>query len=452
MNQIERLALLSEITPDSTKRSRSSKKARSGFHSPKCKVTSDNRYQRKDGTYPMVLYIYFNGQKKLIPLDFYDNPVWSEYVLDKLKRQPHSVPEGAEAFNDKWDYYENRAERIIADLGEKFTIPEFVRLWALPDKEEILLRDFIGAYVTELNKEGRISSRNVYQCLSKAIESFRNGAKVREVNKEFLEQFMKKMKADKLKDTSIGIYMRSLKSIMNRAIRAKIIAKEEYPFRQDGTGKTSVIIPKGSNIKKFFDEDEIRKIALYKAEPGSNVEKARDMWLFSYLANGMNFKDIARLRWENIHGDQIIFIRAKTENATKANPIQIKVDITKPVQDFMNKWGTGKNGYIFPVLDVPNLTPELEHELIHLFVANTNNGNETVAKDLKFNRKIKTYDARHSFVSISVRNGDSPYMIQQKTGHKSLEMLQNYIGELDPKRTMESAEKLVVWKELGVYS
>ena len=43
----------------------------------------------------------------------------------------------------------------------------------------------------------------------------------------------------------------------------------------------------------------IEKIYNYKSDNPPD-EKAKDMWLFAYFANGMNAKDIAFLKYENI--------------------------------------------------------------------------------------------------------------------------------------------------------
>ena len=42
-------------------------------------------------------------------------------------------------------------------------------------------------------------------------------------------------------------------------------------------------------------------------------EVAFDYWVFSFISNGMNFKDIALLKYGNINGDFIEFRRAKTK-------------------------------------------------------------------------------------------------------------------------------------------
>lgn len=53
-------------------------------------------------------------------------------------------------------------------------------------------------------------------------------------------------------------------------------------------------------LKKALSIDDIFKIYYYECKTGiAGEQKAKDFWLFSYFANGMNPKDIAFLQWKN---------------------------------------------------------------------------------------------------------------------------------------------------------
>lgn len=45
--------------------------------------------------------------------------------------------------------------------------------------------------------------------------------------------------------------------------------------------------------------------------------RARDLWLFTFLCNGINMEDIAKLRYKNILLSTIVFIRSKSERSKK---------------------------------------------------------------------------------------------------------------------------------------
>jgi len=107
--------------------------------------------------------------------------------------------------------------------------------------------------------------------------------------------------------STVGIYTRSLRTIFNKAISDGIIPNDLYPF-----GRHKYQTPTALNVKKALSLEDIKKIYDYKAPPGTMKEQARDMWLFSYIANGINPKDIAWLKYSNIKDDKIVLIRQKT--------------------------------------------------------------------------------------------------------------------------------------------
>ncbi len=83
--------------------------------------------------------------------------------------------------------------------------------------------------------------------------------------------------------------MRNIRSVFNRAIvgKEKLISAECYPL-----GRDKYSAPSSVNTKKSLKIEDIGKIFNYKGN--SDVEQwAKDMWIFIYLGNGMNIKDLA---------------------------------------------------------------------------------------------------------------------------------------------------------------
>jgi hypothetical protein len=53
--------------------------------------------------------------------------------------------------------------------------------------------------------------------------------------------------------------------------------------------------------------DEIQKVVDFKDFDNKDQEYALDFLLFCYWANGINFGDLLRMRWDNIEGGYLIF-------------------------------------------------------------------------------------------------------------------------------------------------
>lgn len=83
--------------------------------------------------------------------------------------------------------------------------------------------------------------------------------------------------------TTVGIYTRCLRTIFNEAIFQGIIKRDNcYLF-----GRRKYQCPNSLNTKKSLSLEDVGK--LYYYEPVCIEErKAKDFWLFSYFANGIN--------------------------------------------------------------------------------------------------------------------------------------------------------------------
>lgn len=84
---------------------------------------------------------------------------------------------------------------------------------------------------------------------------------------------------------------------------------------------------------------------------GSSLDFARDMWIFHYLLNGSNTKDVCRLRYSDLDFgiSTFSFYRAKTEN-TETNATPISGYLHDRAKQIIANWGNSdKSGFVFPV-------------------------------------------------------------------------------------------------------
>jgi integrase len=172
-----------------------------------------------------------------------------------------------------------------------------------------------------------------------------------DITKEFLNDFEKWMIEKGRSISTVGIYLRTLRTIFNNAIAQGLVRPELYPF-----GRRKYVIPTGRNMKRALNIEQIKKIFQYPTEPGSSLEKAKDFWMFSYLCNGMNIADITRLRWSNVSPETISFQREKTKRTKRDNPITITVVRNAQINGLIEKWGRPEtkpfNEYLFDILDI----------------------------------------------------------------------------------------------------
>ncbi|MFM7485640.1 MAG: phage integrase SAM-like domain-containing protein, partial [Cytophagales bacterium] len=156
----------------------------------------------------------------------------------------------------------------------------------------------------QLSKENRSGTADSYQCAYNSFKSYleskgRKKLNFGDVTPDWLKEYESWMLEKEKSVTTIGIYLRSLRTIINIAIEEGTLAREFYPF-----GKRKYQIPSGRNVKKALQLADIQKLVNYKTTTEAE-ERAKDLWLFSYLCNGANVKDMARLQYRNIDKTKI---------------------------------------------------------------------------------------------------------------------------------------------------
>jgi len=113
----------------------------------------------------------------------------------------------------------------------------------------------------------------------------------------------------------------------------------------------------------------------------------------------MNPKDIACLKFKNIHDDYIVFERCKTERALRSDPKPITVFINDDMRLIIDRLGNkdnSPNNYIFPVRNI-GISPLRQYELMQLFVHFINDWIKHILKNPGINKNETNYAARHTF-------------------------------------------------------
>ena len=237
--------------------------------------------------------------------------------------------------------------------------------------------------------------------------------------------------------TTVGIYLRALRTLCNEAIKQGAMKSSDYPF-----GKGLYQIPAGRNVKKALTLTDIQKIFSY--QPTTEAEgRARDIWLFSYLCSGVNLKDICRLRYRNIDGDRIQFVRAKTERTNRSNQKAILVVLTDEAKEIVDRWGTKPvrpDASVFGLI-AEGLDPEEERKAIRQVTKIINKYVKRIAAAVGIEQHVTTYTARHSYATVLKRSGAPVEFISEALGHADIRTTENYLDsfEDDTKRKYASA-------------
>lgn len=436
-------------------------------------ITLDTRrVKKKTGTYPVKLLVTSNSVPKRYQTIF----DLSEQEFNTLSAKNMSAH--LRSIRDQLKQIERKAEDAAIGLSP-FTFAEFEKdyilnnpsfhqrkaikettalinhefnevmydnrfpIFRLPKPEpDTILATFLF-YISKLLSEHRIRTAANYQTTYNTIAKFKGNVRFIDINVVYLKRLEAWMLELGYSKTTVGIYTRCLRAIFNEAIFQGIVKREKcYPF-----GRRLYQPPSSRNIKKALTLEDVSKIYYYQPEC-EREQKAKDFWLFSYLANGINPTDIAYLKYKNIDGEYLAFERAKTENSTRLDPRPITVFITEDLQKIIQYWGNknqSPNNYIFPILE-HNITPLRQVELIELFVQAINDWMAKIRKKLGIEKKVTTYVARHTFSTIMKRAGVSTAFIQESLGHTNIKTTENYLDSFENAVKKEYASQLTAFK------
>jgi integrase len=390
--------------------------------------------KKKNGKHSIKIKITFNRDRKYFATDIDLTKEEFEKVLSNQRRTPEQ-----KSIKKKLDYFLNKAENIIENMPV-FTFAKFEDFYL---SDRTLLNTISQAYnerIEDLKLDSKISTALNYQCAKTSIENFaetkykKKYLQFAEITPKLLKQYENFMIESGKSKTTVSMYLRTLRTLFNRLE----IDRSIYPF-----GKNKYEIPSSRNIKKALTIKEINQIYHYEAEPNSTEEMAKDYWLFLYLCNGMNVKDLCSLKWVDIDGNILTYVRAKTQTTSKEEN-KIQVSLKSQALDIIKKWGQpsiSKDAYIFPHLE-KGMTAEKQRMTIQQLTKTINKYIKRIALNLGINRDITTYYARHSFATILKQSGANISMISDLLGHSSVNVTKNYLDSFAMEQIHEQTDVL----------
>jgi integrase len=235
--------------------------------------------------------------------------------------------------------------------------------------------------------------------------------------------------------TTISIYLRQLRAIINQAINAGVLSQDKYPFKK-------MELASGMNTKKALPVLDLKKLLEYKPIKKDEA-KALDYWLFSYLCSGINFADIIELKPENIIGNTLSFRRVKTKRTKKNDLRPITIGIPEMANQIIQKWKNidPENPFLFPILEL-GLSPVTVKHRCQRLIKWVNKRMDTIRLDLKIQQKVGTYAARHSFATVMKNKNQPIQFIKESLGHSSEVTTERYLGSFPIETKIEIANLL----------
>lgn len=407
-------------------------------------IILDTRRPKSDGTYPVKLRVYSSQlQIKKLYATKYD---LTEADFKSIWETQKPRNEHKETRNEL-QAIELRADDVCKTLSPfSFTQFEKKYLRNTGDGGNIIYQ--YKQIIDKLKSNNSLSTASNYELSLKSLKEFVVYSKGKEPSKiaftdvtpDWLQKYENYM-VDHLKRsrTTVSMYVRALRTVFNISIAEKEIEAEIYPF-----GKNKYQPPTVRSVKKALGQNDLKQLFDAKAKTPEQA-KAKDFWFFSYACNGMNVKDIAMLKFENIQDDKIVFYRAKTINTSKTDLRPVVVYLNEFSKGIIKKYGNKKikkDGYVFAILSEKE-SEIVKHNKIKNFTKFINQNLKKLAKAEGITTDISTYWARHSFATNSIRNGASMEFVMEALSHNNMKTTVGYFAGFEDKDKKEFMQKLM---------
>ena len=220
---------------------------------------------------------------------------WNEeehcIIVDRLERgnQLLSLQERME-----WDL--KRLDMIVHQLENRkwtYTADDIVASFQSNTEGQSFF-NFMQSIIARLKQMGKIRTAENYFCTLKSFMQFRQDRDIllSEIDSDLMQLYEAYLHGKGAVRNTSSFYMRILRAVYNRALEKELM-EQRNPFRHVYTGVDKT-------VKRAVPLLAIKRMKNLDLSLQSNLEFARDMFLFSFYTRGMSFIDMAHLKKKDL--------------------------------------------------------------------------------------------------------------------------------------------------------
>ena len=285
---------------------------------------------------------------------------------------------------------------------------------------------FAKAEAERIDKEQRHKTAYNYLTAVRSLTQFIGNDKwsFADITTAMLERYQRWLCNRGLRLNTVSVYMRTLRALYNRAVGNNA----DSPFSAVFTGHEQT-------AKRSVTDSEIRQLLALRLDNQSNLALARDLFVFSFMAMGMPFVDIAYLKKSNLKNGILTYRRKKTNQPLLVEWEQVHQEI---VERYAHQ--TVGSPYMFPIIKQTDGTEYKQYKRVQEKV------NRTLKKlgiMIGLKTPLTAYVARHSWASIA-RDMNIPIpVISEGMGHQSYKTTQVYLNSIDVSKISEANRTII---------
>ncbi len=397
------------------------------------KIMLNPRHTKKNGHKTIIIRLTLNRKSIEITTGYSVNPKYWNEAKSEIKSNCPDV-ENVTRLNKRIRHMRVQIEDKVIGLQESGAL-KTLSLSALKKelsdkKKESTLLHYTDELIKELELGNKVGNARVYKTLRRSLDDFLNGKDLplRSVNFKFLKSYEAWYLSKGNTINGLSVYLRTLRAILNRAIKEDLLAQDQYAFK-------NYKIKKESTKKRAITASDMKLFMQY--EPNTKQkQRAKDTFLMSFYLMGASFVDLAFLKLKNIVDDRIEYRRKKTGQL-------YSIKITKPLFDILNRYTQDKGGddFILNVItkeELPQQKIQVRDELKRV-----NKRLKEIGKECGITQPLTSYVARHTYASLANNKNVPLSAISQALGHKDQKTTSIYLAELNNEALDEYHEMII---------
>lgn len=391
----------------------------------------DKRTQKRDGSYPIKFRITLNRKSVYISTKF----SVAEEHWHPHRKEIKAAARGKIKVNETNNRLQKERLKIVDAIDElhdngrlEVMSVQDVKAYILGKGEIHNLYAYFEKIIDQLLEADKIGNARVYRTTLLSIQNYM-GEKdfpmkyitydwLTKYETWYLSRTTKGSKKRKNTLNGLSVHMRTLRALLNRAIKSGYLPQNNYPF------KRYKIASKGTRKRAITAQDILKIKQLLDDQLTPQQKKAKTYFLMSFYLMGISFIDLAFLRIENIEQDRIIYTRRKTGR-------EHSIKITKGLWELMAPFlkGKGDDDYILNI--IKGETTQEKYTSARDEMQCYNRALKKLANLVGIDEHVSSYTVRHSYATIAKNNGVPISVISEALGHESLETTQVYLKSFD---------------------
>lgn len=387
----------------------------------------------KNNTSPLCLLFFHDNRKKSVGLGVSVAPEYWNAAEQKITEDCPNRDSIQFQITATVKEYEKKIQKL-----EALEIPvTFETLFETIGKRmNCTVGDYFQQIIERLEKVEKYGSASKHRVTLALMQRFKStNMHFDELDLTYLREFEIFLRQRGNANNSLATKFSVLKAVYNKAISEGIFVPKSNPFQQFKVGGLWT-----NTRKRAITKEEIRRlIALDLSDRDFYTQLAKDIFLFSYFMAGINFKDIALLKYGDIDNGRIYYARRKTGK-------MMNCCLTRQAQDIIDKYHTDQlmEDYIFPILDRNvHITEKQILERVKKVLKHVNNRLRELSMAIGLRTPLTTYAARHTYATVLKRSGVSVALISESLGHSNVSTTQIYLDSFENSQIDEAMQYLV---------